>query len=1345
MSRTVSIDKTKSHGRVYKVERLSENEADPASRSQQKRAYLNTLCADVVQDIQNVVTNEVSQSINRRLARISTPLHSEVLHHARICTLRGTAFRGPERFLKMVKEYLEDDDQSMVPLIISGAADKNKSQLMAHVAGKVRTWIIPKPVVIVRFLGTSPYSCDVKRVLLGVIYQICAVYGMAMPRLDDLSTYDRTISCFSALVISVAIKFGAARPLFMVFDSLERLSSSSDGNHTSAWIPILCPPNVYMLASVASDSQNLLDTLKVKIAEQKSFLSLDKPPTPDILVISSRKSARNGSGYSAEGSLSSHSSCRSTLCDEEETRGSLVGRGDLSLPMAEHIQGKLNRLEERYGVVVMSWTLSYLLAGEGITEVELQDALSSNTEVMEEVFIGSDTPLDQRHNFPHILWALIRRDLSSLLEDTLIDGKTVITIGNEQFRESVENRYLTESRLCECYRQFTELLKGRPGDRHYSNDDVEDLEVHHLVAPQPLIAINHRKLRRLPYTLYNSGPFLLIKDELQCTMLCNFRWILTKITGLHFYNDIEDYTMVKYHDDEVEFVRDLLMLCKHALIRDPSQLATQTIARLSDRMLTRMPLLCGMYNSAREWIYSQTGRVTLLPKYPCLPAPSGYLRATVQGPWHVLGAMDNSHLILWGRETGLEVWSILTQECIHHLCNPFTWEDTMLAMDSKVVFQTEDTRILGWDVRTGKKIYDIDVLPFVSETGRRQNPNVDDSFLSPLFVSEDKTMAVVRINKPEMLIEGKGLAIVDLQKQLVVHTAVESVGDRVSNCLLTKDSYTLVVTETQVMPNQVSVVRVYDILTMSVLGEYELDPALTIIPDAMHMSEDSSKIVIGCRPDHILLFQTSNCQPISLPQEVITESTRLVDLKLLPGDRLMALSVDLTQAAVLRQCDLSGNVKGPMMVSNTGRPKFLMVSGPEMVAFVGYLEVGSVDVWDIERACLMYTIEGHTGHITSCLLANDGNILYTGATDASIKLWKFDYMMADKGRKLREVVTPKADPITPWGVPAETAGEGILSCEAEDGVEEYSSRQSLEDGSLECDVDYDSEFDEGRVHETESGGRGGGQADNSDHDKVKEQDNGNELVPTVGLRNEEQPLSDKERDEKHAASQSEAASLEYGPVKGGTSRPSTRAESRARNGGSILNSETNKHSAGRGREDSSVSSQNREVSFDASMNQEDNVLEEDVVKIHQVMRGSSAGPELSSATSQEARTPDRADDRVSTATTGRTSDTNAKLEEIFRKLDQQALAGTPQFETMEEPSLITSVLGCYGEALALSAEITNLQTFILTEDGRHLVASYQKGPPVLWGLDPADIVRRMDTPWDTGMYTNAGYAIVTYF
>ena len=78
--------------------------------------------------------------------------------------------------------------------------------------------------------------------------------------------------------------------------------------------------------------------------------------------------------------------------------------------MRAAIQQLFSELEGKFGETVVSHTLGYITCGlNGLTEVELEDALSCDDETLDEVYQYHNPPVEGIIRFPPVVWVRIKQ------------------------------------------------------------------------------------------------------------------------------------------------------------------------------------------------------------------------------------------------------------------------------------------------------------------------------------------------------------------------------------------------------------------------------------------------------------------------------------------------------------------------------------------------------------------------------------------------------------------------------------------------------------------------------------------------------------------------------------------------------------------------------------------------------------------------------------------------------------------------------------------------------------------------------------------------------------------------
>ena len=132
------------------------------------------------------------------------------------------------------------------------------------------------PVIIIRFLGTTPDSSSIYPLIKSICHQISHIYEKpleAIPlELSNLTNYfKKLLECATE-----------TKPLFIFLDSLDSLSPMNSA-HSLSWMPVNLPKNVKMIVSTLTGYYGIPQTLhnmieipenfaKVKLFKQLNFI-----------------------------------------------------------------------------------------------------------------------------------------------------------------------------------------------------------------------------------------------------------------------------------------------------------------------------------------------------------------------------------------------------------------------------------------------------------------------------------------------------------------------------------------------------------------------------------------------------------------------------------------------------------------------------------------------------------------------------------------------------------------------------------------------------------------------------------------------------------------------------------------------------------------------------------------------------------------------------------------------------------------------------------------------------------------------------------------------------------------
>lgn len=121
------------------------------------------------------------------------PVTEEVLQHALFCQRKGLACQGRDSFLSLVKRSLLENDSKRVS-VLHGESGCGKTSIMAKIAVDIRKWLEPESaIVVLRFIGTSPESSNIRMLLRSISQQLYMITGNEITEIPEASWYIKII------------------------------------------------------------------------------------------------------------------------------------------------------------------------------------------------------------------------------------------------------------------------------------------------------------------------------------------------------------------------------------------------------------------------------------------------------------------------------------------------------------------------------------------------------------------------------------------------------------------------------------------------------------------------------------------------------------------------------------------------------------------------------------------------------------------------------------------------------------------------------------------------------------------------------------------------------------------------------------------------------------------------------------------------------------------------------------------------------------------------------------------------------------------------------------------------
>lgn len=551
---------------------------------------------------------------------------------------------------------------------------------------QIPKWVDPgrTPVVVLRFLGTSPKSSSIRKLLFSICQQIAANYQQDLSsevpwELNELLTF------FNKRLEMIP----KSKPLVLILDSLDQLSAENFA-HKLNWLPKALPPHVTVIVSTLPQHFDILKRLQGVLSD-KCFVHVPSLGEDLSLQVLQSWLRAKGRSLTQEQLALVQTACEKCslplyvklLCEKVILwRSYTKDPSELALKytLQESIKSLFERLEGKHGVLLVRHSLSYLTASQsGLSEVELEDLLSLDDDVLNDVYQYHVPPI---RRIPPLIWVRIRHDIAAYLVDKEADETRVSFWYHRQFIEAARERYLhDESFARKIHSAIAEYFTGRwhgvAKPFSYNKALQEKLgllesgsSADRKVAAQPLTfsnddgnekRYNKRKLNQLPYHLAMAGR----SEDLKRMCLFHYQWLQTKLESTSIQQVLDDFKPL-HKDAEVILLEKSLGMAQVTLNKMPSSLAWEISGRLLPYIATEKLKTKGscLYALLRECYSQGPGQLHLLPRQQCFTSPGGPMKYQFEHPHIPVGTTnvalspDSEHLFTMTKTNELLMWDL---------------------------------------------------------------------------------------------------------------------------------------------------------------------------------------------------------------------------------------------------------------------------------------------------------------------------------------------------------------------------------------------------------------------------------------------------------------------------------------------------------------------------------------------------------------------------------------------------------------------------------------------------------------------------------------------------------------
>ncbi|XP_054681203.1 NACHT and WD repeat domain-containing protein 2 isoform X2 [Grus americana] len=661
--------------------------------------YIEGLGKQFYEDMIDIIQATVQQNFDTE----TDLLYDEVLQHSSLCKTYSTFYEYRCEALNIVHKYILPSKIGHInPLIIYGGPCTGKTLLLAEVAKKAYSWLQEEmgpdsdPVVVIRFLGSTETSTDLKNILQSICEQLAVNYRCLV------QSYPKKIHDLRDLFINLLNESSFHRPLVIIFDALEQLTDSDDGRKLW-WLPIHLPRSVRIILSTLPNKHGILQKLRCLIHEENNYIELtarDRKMCSQVLkhqLLRVKRKVTSGQQIYVNEAFSKCTLPMFVNLTFREVRNwrshKDVDESSLCVTVHESIEQLFWSLENKCGSRLLSRALGYItMSKSGLSEMELEDILALDNSVMYELSesIRESNPL----RIPYIYIARLKEGLQGYLIERQVKNVTLLLWANRHLQLIAQKLYLhSEEDLREMHTVMAEYFLGVwSGGRRkpfYSNDQylngcpdrdsrgLNEDEKHCMdqaafdrQAPdQPwvfqcnplepdIFFINHRKMTELIHHLTRCGR----TDDLLYGVIMNFSWLYTMIRIGQFDKALSDIELAYTYSQEKElkFLASTLRSIKFKVVKYPGSLS----AELQQRLLPVVSSLPKLRHLLLECDKDGPKYCSIVPLHSSmdvtysperLPLSSSCMHVTeilpTLNPSTIIAALENGSISTWDVET----------------------------------------------------------------------------------------------------------------------------------------------------------------------------------------------------------------------------------------------------------------------------------------------------------------------------------------------------------------------------------------------------------------------------------------------------------------------------------------------------------------------------------------------------------------------------------------------------------------------------------------------------------------------------------------------------------------------
>ena len=531
--------------------------------------------------------------------------------------------------------------------------------MLSKIACKsLQEWLAPsKPLLIVRYLGTTPDSSSLGPLLASICQQLSYTFMLPFEDIPD------DIVPLTAHMKEILTRATKSQPLLIFLDSVDALVGSQDANKMS-WLPTKLPPHCKIVVSCTREEGNPLlcnvyeDLTKV-VFDPNNFMevkALGEDLAYEVVKLWMEKAGRDLNNYQWRVVANAVSRCSlpifCKLVFAEICRWHSYSKPQdtyLEHTVMDSIFLLYEKVEAKHGWLLVSHALAYVTAAKsGVSETEIEDLISLDDKVLDDIYQYHLPPV---RRIPPLLWTRVRSDLPGYLTDAEADGVNVVNWYHRQFKDAAMQRYFkTFDEIFYFHNMMAEFFLGMWGggtpkpfkfteiQKHRFGLKSKDSEADRQLPAMPLVYFNKsgeisrynlRKFGELPFHLVRCKQF----EDLYENVLFNYQWLYRKMCACPLPAVLSDFEDAFQHIDDpvakrqITLVADSLRLGGAILNTYPDMLSPQLIGRLlseleNNKYIQKLIQQCDEQGPQQN---------ALIPIYHCMHTPGGPLKYSLEG------------------------------------------------------------------------------------------------------------------------------------------------------------------------------------------------------------------------------------------------------------------------------------------------------------------------------------------------------------------------------------------------------------------------------------------------------------------------------------------------------------------------------------------------------------------------------------------------------------------------------------------------------------------------------------------------------------------------------------------